>query len=611
MELKPKIFWPVFIALVVLFYAVRLGSPHLVESWYSSGKLGLLNKITGAETLESLGYYYGACENALFGPLAILLSGSAFLLFGWVYLKRSGIFIFSLAVLGYFILTRWEVLFYPPYGDTASGPLSEGIWLLQNSFDFAALSRQPGIVEGGPKVYLFSIYPAFQALLMKFLPPAQAYVIVNHLLSFYLAAAVVAVFRKILLKIYNEEFALLLSVLLLALPLYQAQAEAINMEFPLVFFSILAVYYLIEKNVCAASIYANLAVMAKGIGIIASASVFAVAVFLFLFDKEHRFRFKTLFWGLFALVFMAMETYAAFFILNPEGNVPMVGWLRGWEEHRKLPVLYLCAGSFFVFILLYFWEWSRKSAGSFADYLRKHFLALVMFTCCAAWFMLFIHSYGAQYRYRLLLAPFSLFCIFYVIEYFVKNRIIVNFVLTAGIIVSLIGSYGCFMKPKNGPATNPAAMERSLEYRNDVKVYAETIKFIEENFSDYLIGAPFTLSQSLAFPELGFVKKKLNVMQYSYPITYGGIRNFNGLNELDQLRTVWVGVEHDLAPDMMKALEHYPFGPEDMIVKRFQYGNRYAVVFFGGTYIERLLLLHKIIYEKQMQQKILSEVLIK
>jgi len=60
----------------------------------------------------------------------------------------------------------------------------------------------------------------------------------------------------------------------------------------------------------------------------------------------------------------------------------------------------------------------------------------------------------------------------------------------------------------------PTLIERSLEYRNHLKMQRKLAKEMETNYANLLIVAPFTTAETLVFPELGYVKKPLNVQEY-------------------------------------------------------------------------------------------------
>jgi len=157
-------------------------------------------------------------------------------------------------------------------------------------------------------------------------------------------------------------------------------------------------------------------------------------------------------------------------------------------------------------------------------------------------------------------------------------------------VIASIGSYGILYPEIDG--YNHVLLERSLEYRNDIRLGMRTAKVLEKEYSQFTVAAPFIIAQSLALPELGYVEKDLDVMIYGMPCKYGNIKNFEGLSRINVRRTVWVGVESTLP-----AKFEYPVGEKDRVVEVITQGDQEAKLFFGGFAIEKvrrmLLILQK------------------
>jgi len=252
-------------------------------------------------------------------------------------------------------LPKFEILFFPPFGDSASGPFAEAIWLVKNSFNYVGLAKQPGFIDGGPKVYLFSIYPTFLALQMKLFSNAKIFLLINHIFLFIFGSITVSYFREILLRITTKEKALLTSVFLISLPVFQNQVETINMEMPLAMFSMLAVYYLSNKNLLMAGIMSILAAMAKGVGIFVCGTVAVISIILFIVDEKLRFKPKTALCGAITLIFLVVKYYAAFFILYDKGEVADVGAFQGLKLINIFWIskVYLGSAAIFMELLLF------------------------------------------------------------------------------------------------------------------------------------------------------------------------------------------------------------------------------------------------------------------
>ena len=538
-------------------------------------------------------------ENMVFGPLHMLIAGLVFLGINWVYLKDVSLKKYFLAVFIFLCVTKFEILFWPPYGDSASGPCAEAIWLARHNFNYVSLAAQRSFLAGGPKVYLFSIYPAFLALLIKLIPNAKIFLLVNHLFVFAFSAGIVSFFRGIVQKILHKDFALISSLWLLFIPLFQSQVEQINMAVPMLFFAVLSAYYLVDKRVWIASLMAIVAALVKGVAIIICGSVFVVCCGLCLFDSNIKRKWSVFFAGFVSMVFVVLKYFAAFFVLNKDGKAEMVGWLMGWNSMRNTGIFYV-----FVFVAICFFGyllWSKMKQGiGIRAFLMREYVMGVMLVYTCSWFALFVHSQGLQPRYWLLMTPFNLFCVIFVMGLFIRSEILRKSLLTTAIVFSCVCSYGLFYEPVLMNAHS--AQERTLEYRNDLLAHMEMVRILERRFSHFTIGAPFTFGHTLALRELGYVSRDLDILMYQFPCTYG-IKTFRGLAELDLYKTIWVGVKTD--PNLPKVLAgkiEYPIGPEDQIVETIKYGNREINLFVGGISIEKMRILRFHMLQQMIKQ---------
>jgi len=270
---------------------------------------------------------------------------------------------------------------------------------------------------------------------------------------------------------------------------------------------------------------------------------------------------------------------ASFFVFSQQGQVDMVGPFQGWASLKTFAITYIFGASCLIFAgVLIKNIVSGGMRSGFRNFIRLHYVALVMFACAGAWFALFLNSYAVSPRYKLLLVPFFLFSVFYVLKLFLKSENFLRWGLAGAVIFSFFCSYGFLYPTLQG--NNHVLLERSLEYRNDARVYIEVARRLEERFFEFTIGAPFIFAQALALPELGFVSQKFDVVIYEMRSTYGGIRNFEGLANMNIRKTVWIGQE--------SGRPGYPIGPQDKILERIVIGNREADLFVGGSSIERM-----------------------
>ncbi|MCA9398884.1 MAG: hypothetical protein KC618_03975, partial [Candidatus Omnitrophica bacterium] len=362
----------------------------------------------------------------------------------------------------------------------------------------------------------------------------------------------------------------------------------------LLFFSMLAMYFSVQKKFIWAGLMAACAAMAKGTGILICGAVILICVFLFFWGKEYRFKPRVLWGAVVAFSFLIGKYYSTFHILHhgTEKASYLVGFFLGWKENKCLPVLYLCGASFLLFAGVYLKEQFRKQTKNLAEYVHKNYTVFVGMVFMLAWWGLFIHSYAAIYRYRLLLVPFSLFCVFYMVQYLVRNKNIITGLLGAAVVFSFWGSYGYLYKKED--VIIQYVGERSLEYRIDLKLQMEIARKIEREFSNYTVGAPFVMAQALAFPEYGYVSKKMDVMMYDFPAGYGGIREYKPLQKDELLRTIWIGFKTHIPYEEKKVIEYYPYGPGDQMIEEWMWGMKKGVLFRGGQYIERKYLLRQL-----------------
>jgi len=570
--------------LIILSIGFEYGGPKVVEHLYSQEKINVLNQWLDHSQREPLNFYLGSMEERIFGPLSILCSTLAFFIFAFVFLNQAGRLQLCFAVFVYLVITKFEVLLFPPYGDSASGPFAEAIWLYHHGFNYAELAKQPGFIEGGPKVYLISLYPTVMAFLMKMITHTKTFIVFNHLLVFAQAAVIITIFREMLTRLCSRNLALLVSLVILSLPLFSSQVEQINMEIPTLFFATLSIYFLSLKNLKVALAMGMLAAMIKIYAVIVPATIFVIGLYLFLFDEQKRHKPMTLIWSLAAALFCGVMVYLDYMSFNVKGDLPRVGFLEGWDRLKNVNILFYYLYSLGAFVILFFLDKVRNSQQPFKVLMEKRFTALISFILVAGWIVLFINSGSFVPRYALLIAPFCVVCIFYVVQSIIRFEKLLFVILVGFLSFFAISSYGKFNHPKNSRIH--AVLERNLEYRNDLELHRLLAKRIERNYSAYTISAPFTVAQKLALPELGYVQKKLDVMIYEFPCSYGGIKNFKGLKHVDVGRTIWVDYKAALTSRLAEKIP-YPVDPMDRVIEEIVWGGRTAKLFRGGIAVEK------------------------
>lgn len=563
-------------------------APYL-QKLYHQNDFATLNQLAGVNENKDFDFYTGVIEERWGGPLTVALSAFLFSLFCIWFLKEAGFKVFALAVFLFLILTKFFVLFYPPYGDAIGGPFAEAIWLKENHFNYAGLLHQPGYAQGGPKVYFFTIYPGFLALLMTILPHIKMFLAVNHLIVFGLSAVIVAVSREIMRKVFEPPVALLSSILILFLPLFQSQSEAINMEIPTLFFSILAVYYLVNHRFGWAMAMAMSGALIKGHAVSICAVVFMAAVCQFFISEDKSKGIKDLIFGLCSIVFGFLVVGVKFFLKDQHASAGMIRPLAGWPSLVGMGMFYLYIICLSIFIGVIIWEVKGHWHGM-KSIMEKYYISGINFLAAGMWFALFLNFFAVSPRYRLLAAPFLVFCLIFTIVLFVRKVRAVQAILIFLIMFSCVTSYGFLHSPKE--SDDAVILERSLEYRNDLKMYMRLARFFENNFQGYTIGAPFIVAQMLAMPQMGYVQSPKDVVLYGMNCVYGGVKNFSGLQNLNVAKTIWIALKMDANPKF-----EFPLGSADKVIGRIIVGKRDLVLFVGGFSIQRMWL-----FVKQVRQ---------
>jgi hypothetical protein len=485
---------------IVLVFISNFKSETIVQKLFAQQQWNTLNQLANTEGQKSLDYYLGRSEDKFFGPLTNSISHIVFLMFVLLYLQKSSVKSFCLAVFVFLLVSKWNVLFYPFYGDAIGGPFAEGWWLAKNNFNYLGLLQQPGYELGGPRVYLFSLFPTFLALLMKISPSPKFFLVINHCIVFAQAALVVALMRRITAKVFAEPIPLLTAILILALPLFQSQTEAINMEMPCLFFSVLAVWFLVEKRWWPASVCSVLAMLVKGHGIIAGGTVFLTMVFLLVKDSKNLNKSFIGAAGL-PVLFSLWLVLSKFFLKDQHAVAGMIKLGAGLPSLKIMIIPHLYWVSLGLFILYVFSKKPKNETFS-RNLLTQYYPQVVVFIMAGMWYLLFLNFYAVSPRYKLELAPFLVLCIIFAGGLFLpKTGKLIPFLLLVAVTVSSWASFGLFESPLG--ASYHVLQERTLEYRNDLKLGMKTARMMEERFKGFTIGAPFIVAQTLTIPELG------------------------------------------------------------------------------------------------------------
>lgn len=186
--------------------------------------------------------------------------------------------VFLIVLLG-LVAWRWPVLTMPLYEDQSVGFGREAEFLAQTDFDYLKLryDERHFLFGGTARSYMISVIPTALAALSRVTGSAATTLLLWHLLSFCLAALVVALVVSLLQPWIGRRWALLSGVGLLTTPMFLAQADLAGMELPLAACSLLAAKALAGGRFVRSAGLAFLAFLMK-----ATATLVSVAVLLVL-----------------------------------------------------------------------------------------------------------------------------------------------------------------------------------------------------------------------------------------------------------------------------------------------------------------------------------------
>ncbi len=586
-----------------LFFLIKHKGYLFTEYLFDRQAFDLLNTISGFDGTHSLDFYIGEVENSLLGPIQTFVSLLAVVLFSLKYLPGTSTLQFGAAIMGYLLVTRPEILLYPPFGEGITGPFSDTVWLYQNNLNYFELLRQPTFTTGGPQIYPTALYPLFVAVVMRLIPSTPAFLVTMHLFYFFMAAASLATIRKICLMVLkNDRTAILTVVLILSQPLVQCMVELLNLEMPLFFFTVMTAYCLILDRPWLAGLSALGAIFSKDPGIGACAAVLAVYGLKFLMERPKKIR--RLIIPAVVILIAGIKSVLRMRIVGAQQNFNMVRFMCGFPTLRNtiwFKIFLASIAVLFVGGLIRHYRRGafasakavlRAAAEGLASLVTTGLPGFMMFLMTFLWFAVQSNFLTLAYRYQLHLIPFLLCAVVIALNTVIKKERVLHGLIIILILFSAVCSHGLMYETPHGVtqdnrtecmATN---LERGLEYRNLIQLELALAREIETHFSDYAIVAPFQTSHELAIPQLGYVKKRLNVTVYGMPATLG-IKRYVGIRVFDPWRTVWIGFPcHDLNLEVP-----FPIDPTDRILKTFERGHLNAAIFQGGVAIERIHLL--------------------
>ncbi len=423
----------------------------------------------------------------------------------------------------------------PVYWDTILGSMHQAVWLDDNQIDHLKLCRtMPSYAMGGPKVYTNSLYPVFQALLMKVTPSVTVFLVINHLIQLLFAAGTIAVLYALLKPRLNRINGVLVAAVLFTFPMFHSMATTINMDLPACFFTLLAIW-LYDKKFLAATVLALI------MGVLVKQSV-AIGVLAFTIFSIIRIARLVDFKFLGLMMIPLALSFVGFFVsfIEPkelaisEIQITVSEWLLKpatiWERllviFKYVPDQTILLGlSFWVSIIygmVLLFNLSRQCWKGPFQFSRLQALVVEreLPLLCSAMIIGFTINYYAMNiilpRYSIWVFPLEL--ILFAILLQRTPRVFST--LCALLIVFNVANHSGFVYRLINPAPlNGFAMylERSMEYRNDLICNREMAKFAEEKFQECDIITCWPFTHILAEPRFGYVQKPLAVVSVNGP----------------------------------------------------------------------------------------------
>ncbi len=567
--------------LVGLYRLILLVGPMNTVTLFERGQMASLNAWTGNSAVEPVEFYLGRTMETLWGPISQALGALVLVVLVLGPLRQAGGWVFFGALCAYLLATKANVLLMPPYGDAVGGPFAEALWLARNNFDYAGLALQPDYSQGGPRVYFFSIFPSYLAMLMKMFGAGSWFLLVNHLVFFGMAAGVATMTRGLLSRCMDVRVAGLAAVLIMSWPVFQTQTEIINMELPSLFFAVLCAWALAERNIHLAGTGAFLSLLAKGSGVFACGAFFIYGLVAFIFERDVRVRRRWLIWAgvLAAAGFFIVA--AKFFMKDQHVSAGLLTPLIGWPSLKTFKITYFYLAQILLTGTLTFLFARRVAlpAGLGVREQRSLETGWIMALFAGMWFLLFLNFMNVSPRYRVAVYPFLLGGLVWVMACLLPWRRLQILALSAAVILVQFNAYG--LRDRVMPGSDYVLLEENLQYRNDLEVYRRLARRIEEHYAQATVVAPMVVAQTLAIPQMGYVRTPRSVYIYGFNCTYENIVLFPGLEGIDPSRTVYVTTSRE-----DEGALPYPIHPSDKVIDTVVWGNKKAWIFMGGISIE-------------------------
>jgi hypothetical protein len=462
-------------------------------------------------------------------------------------------FICPIIIVGVFLIhaiTRFDVLFLPPYWDSLQGPFIEALWLKENGFDYWRLiHHEPGFIYGGAAVYIWSVIPTFYALSYQLLPSPAAVFLFLHLVNYLLVGIVAWLVFSIAtdhLKMRPGTAALTAAAVLIQ-PVFTGQADAINMEIPVAAVCLVVAREFLRGRYWRCCAWSFLALLVKDAATLICLVNLLLAVTVMIVgvgEKAARRRMlvATGLPVLFRFVWVAYIVSQPLRTPMPMGIDVIEVLLQIWFS---FPELYIASALCGLGVLVLIRRavdkgasWRDRVATAVSDptiaplvYLIGIWTTYVVFSFSTS---LGLIRYGVWYLAFPTLAIFGSLLAAGVRSKTVERVIIVYLMFC---VISIDG----ITRPElDGQwARSGHMLERSREYLADLRSNMRTAAFLEQHADGRPVIVSSPLDRALAIPELGYVSKRLYVFSENMTgLTFTRMGFYQDLNEAG-LRAAW------------------------------------------------------------------------
>ena len=463
--------------------------------------------------------------------------------------RRTGlVFLISLAVL---VLSGLPHPFtWPSYWDGTVGPMAQAVWLHQHNFDYHALVHEvPGYFWGGPRVYLWSVYPPFLALIMRLTGSPAVFFPVIHLLHYLMAAGCVVIATDLARRFAPRVPVWVAPVLMLSHPFFLTQAAAVNLEMPVLLCALLAIRAYWSDRIPASLLWtlAGCAVKAS----ILPVAVAAAVAFLVARARGPDGVFRAVALGAPYALMYVLAILEKFLVHMPGDDADPFAWERllqwqawvvmGSQALGRTPDLIL-AGLGLLFTGLVLAARALRDRGCpWSERRAALELPVWLLAGCGLLIVVNICLPRVLPRYSFSFYPILL-CGFLLVSARVRPA---AWGVAAGLWVGLNLSnlhgavaraceratapllWGGRTPPSEAVANNGHILERSFECREDIALQQEVARVLKSEFPDRIIVTTWPLLHQFRNPWFGHVGKRLNVMASHRPgMQWDGVESY-------------------------------------------------------------------------------------